>query len=194
MVFKLPSARCLSKASREGALRENIANADISASSKGISTSSTSLSAIVAKSSSKRKSASAQRCLRPFGATMDIAAPNLTSSTCSRSDEGRIVAFMFTKSQLEGWRGYWDLSALRELLREACCGESMRWSRKLSQENASSGKIWMQNNVFSSDCTFCSLPPRHSSRESGRAPLSQNGVKHCRKSQLHWQKHWFANV
>src|SRR6266853_992977 len=37
-------------------------------------------------------------------------APNLTSSTCSRSDEGRIVAFMFTKSQLEGWRGYWDLS------------------------------------------------------------------------------------
>ena len=41
---------------------------------------------------------------------MDIAAPNLTSSTCSRSDEGRIVAFMFTKSQLEGWRGYWDVS------------------------------------------------------------------------------------
>ena len=28
----------------------------------------------------------------------------------NRSHEGRIVAFMFTKSQLEGWRGYWDLS------------------------------------------------------------------------------------
>jgi hypothetical protein len=37
MVFKLPSARCLSKASREGALRENMANADISVSSKSLS-------------------------------------------------------------------------------------------------------------------------------------------------------------
>src|SRR2546428_8366172 len=83
MVFKLPSARCLSKASRDGALSENMANADINASLKGISTSSTRSSAMVAKfSRSKRKSASAQRCLRPFGTTMDIATLNLTSSTC----------------------------------------------------------------------------------------------------------------
>src|SRR5882724_12737344 len=83
MVFKLPSARCLSKASRDGALSENMANADINASLKGISTSSTRSSALVAKCSrSKRKSASAQRYLRPFGTTMDIATLNLTSSTC----------------------------------------------------------------------------------------------------------------
>src|SRR2546427_903076 len=83
MVFKLPSARCLSKASRDGALSENMANADINASLKGISTSSTRSSAMVAKCSrSKRKSASAQRYLRPFGTTMDIATLNLTSSTC----------------------------------------------------------------------------------------------------------------
>src|SRR5215813_12061185 len=29
---------------------------------------------------------------------------------CNRSQESRIVAFMFTKRQLDGWRGYWDLS------------------------------------------------------------------------------------
>src|SRR5215831_13034075 len=83
MVCKLPSARCLSKASRDGALRENMANADISASSRGISTSSTQSSAMLAKfSCSKRKSASAQRCLRPFGAAVDIAPPDMTSATC----------------------------------------------------------------------------------------------------------------
>src|SRR5215510_4359310 len=83
MVFKLPSARCLSKASREGALSENMANADISASLKGISTSSTPSSAMLAKLPwSKLKSASAQRCLRPFGAAVDIAPPDMTSSKC----------------------------------------------------------------------------------------------------------------
>src|SRR6516164_245934 len=83
MVCKLPSARCLSKASRDGALRENMANADISASSRGISTSSTQSSALLAKfSCSKRKSESAQRCLRPFGAAVDIAPPDMTSATC----------------------------------------------------------------------------------------------------------------
>src|SRR6266478_2020769 len=83
MVFKLPSARCLSKASRDGALSENMANADINASLKGNYTSSTRSYTMVAKCSrSKRKSASAQRYLRPFGTTMDIATLNLTSSTC----------------------------------------------------------------------------------------------------------------
>src|SRR5215472_8311729 len=83
MVCKLPSARCLSKASRDGALRENMANADISASSRGISTSSTQSSAMLAKfSCSKRKSESAQRCLRPFGAAVDIAPFDMTSSKC----------------------------------------------------------------------------------------------------------------
>jgi hypothetical protein len=28
----------------------------------------------------------------------------------NRSDEGRIVACMFTKNQVERWRAYWDLS------------------------------------------------------------------------------------
>ena len=37
--------------------------------------------------------------------------PRLTSSTCAiPSQEIRIVAFMFTKRQLDGWRGYWDFS------------------------------------------------------------------------------------
>ena len=29
---------------------------------------------------------------------------------CNRSHESRIVAFMFTKRQLDGWRGYWALA------------------------------------------------------------------------------------
>jgi len=29
---------------------------------------------------------------------------------CNPSQESRIVAFMFTKRQLDGWRGYWDFS------------------------------------------------------------------------------------
>src|SRR2546421_424393 len=39
---------------------------------------------------------------------------------CNRSNERCIVAFMFTKSQLEGWRGYWDLSTSGN----CCCPES----------------------------------------------------------------------
>src|SRR5882724_7836190 len=90
-----------------------MANADISASSRGISTSSAPSSAMRAKfSCSKWKSASAQRYLRPFGTTMDIT--NHPSSdvihVCHCSHESRIVAFMFTKRQWDGWRGYWDLS------------------------------------------------------------------------------------
>src|SRR5262249_55839434 len=37
------------------------------------------------------------------------------------SHESRIVAFMFTKSQLEGWRDYWDL-----LTSGNCCCASRR--------------------------------------------------------------------
>src|SRR6266850_981942 len=55
MVSKLPSIRCLSKASREGDLSENMANADISASVKGIST------------SSPRASVMLQSCFEPNG-------------------------------------------------------------------------------------------------------------------------------
>src|SRR5713101_7314513 len=68
----------LSKASREGDLRENMANADISASGKAISVSSVRASGMLAKPfRTKRKSASAERCLRPLGATIDIATPHV---------------------------------------------------------------------------------------------------------------------
>src|SRR5216684_3575907 len=78
MVCKLPSTRSLSKASREGDLRENMATADISASGKAISVSSVRASGMLAKPfRTKRKSASAERCLRPLGATIDIAPPHV---------------------------------------------------------------------------------------------------------------------
>src|SRR6266849_7459191 len=78
MVCKLPSTRSLSKASREGDLRENMANADISASGKAISVSSVRASGMLAKPfRTKRKSASAERCLRPLGATIDITPPHV---------------------------------------------------------------------------------------------------------------------
>src|SRR6266853_1372845 len=78
MVCTLPSTRSLSKASREGDLRENMATADISASGKAISVSSVRASGMLAKPfRTKRKSASAERCLRPLGATIDIAPPHV---------------------------------------------------------------------------------------------------------------------
>src|SRR5205823_5427249 len=55
-----------------------------------------------------RKSASAERCLRPLGATIDMAPPDMWTS--NRFREGGIVAWMFTKRQLEGRGGYWVLS------------------------------------------------------------------------------------
>src|SRR4029453_12323447 len=73
MVCKLPSVRSLSKARSEGALRENMANADMSASVKEMSTSSPRGSGMVAKPlRTKEKSASAERCLRALGGTRDI--------------------------------------------------------------------------------------------------------------------------
>src|SRR2546428_12010944 len=78
MVCKLPSTRSLSKASREGDWRENMANADISASGKAISVSSVRASGMLVKPfRTKRKSASAERCLRPLGATIAIAPPHV---------------------------------------------------------------------------------------------------------------------
>src|SRR5467141_997962 len=78
MVCTLPSTRSLSKASREGDWRENMATADISASGKAISVSSVRASGMLAKPfRTKRKSASAERCLRPLGATIDIAPPHV---------------------------------------------------------------------------------------------------------------------
>jgi hypothetical protein len=59
-------------------------------------------------------------------------------------------------------------------------------SSKLSQEEASSGKIVMKDHLFSMCCKFCPLPPRRSFRESCRAPLSRNGGEHHRRSLLHW--------
>src|ERR671923_624311 len=81
MVCKLPSARSLSKARREGAVRENMAKADMSASAKAISVSPTRESGRLAKPlCTKRKSASADRCFRPCGATMDITPPDMRTS------------------------------------------------------------------------------------------------------------------
>src|SRR5438132_9184099 len=87
MVCKLPSARSLSKARSEGALRENMANADMRASVKEISTSSPRGSGMVAKPlRTKWKSASAERCLRALGATMDMGNP--ITRTSQRSSQG----------------------------------------------------------------------------------------------------------
>ena len=87
MVCKLPSARSLSKARSEGALRENMANADMRASVKEMSTSSQRGSGRVAKPlRTKWKSASAERCLRSLGATMDIGNP--ITRTSKRSSQG----------------------------------------------------------------------------------------------------------
>jgi len=65
-----------------------------------------------------------------------------------------------------------------------------RWentrSWKLSQEEASSGKILMKDRVFSTHCRSLSLPPRCSFRESYREQLSRDGEEHHRRSQLRW--------
>src|SRR2546426_12682632 len=106
MVFKLPSVRSLSKARSEGDLSENIANADMSASVTEISVSLRRASGMVAKPlRTKRKRASAERCLRPLGAT--IAMTTLDRKTSNCSGEGRIVACRFTKSQPGGHGDYW---------------------------------------------------------------------------------------
>src|SRR5919108_4612137 len=87
MVCKLPSARSLSKARSEGALRENMAKADMSASAKAIAVSPTRSSGKRAKSLCiERKSASAERCLRTGGAMMDMGNP--VTRTSNRSGQG----------------------------------------------------------------------------------------------------------
>src|SRR6266853_999242 len=87
MVCKLPSARSLSKARSEGALRENMAKADMSASVKEMSPSSQRGAGMVAKQLwTKGKSASAERYLRALGATMDIGNP--ITRTANRSSQG----------------------------------------------------------------------------------------------------------
>ena len=83
-----------------------MANAAISASVQDISVSAERCSAILAKPvRTKRKSASAERCLRPLGATMDMTNP--ITSTSNRSSQGSIFAPMFTKSQLRGHGDDW---------------------------------------------------------------------------------------
>src|SRR5438445_7318011 len=81
MVCTCPAARSLSKARSEGAVRENIAQADISASAQAISVSPTRESGRRAKAlCTKRKSASADRYCRPCGATMDRTPPDIWTS------------------------------------------------------------------------------------------------------------------
>src|SRR6516225_3122390 len=53
----------------------------------------------------KRKSASAQRCLRCLGATIDIVNP--ITRTANRSGQGGIFASMFTKGQHRGHGDHW---------------------------------------------------------------------------------------
>src|SRR5712691_1035689 len=109
MVCTLPSARSLSKARRDGDLRENMATPDISASVKEMSTSAVRGSGMFAKPlRTKRKRASAERCLRPFGAMIDMAIPIVKTSECS--NEGRIFASRFTKRQSGYCGGYEVLS------------------------------------------------------------------------------------
>src|SRR5262245_28478271 len=62
---------------------------------------------------------------------------------CNRSQESRIVAFMFTKRQLDGWRGYWDLSTSGNSCIEFSRGRRVHnlrngQSRVDQRENASS--------------------------------------------------------
>src|SRR5712691_8756937 len=81
MVFKLPSARCLSKSRREGHLSENMANPAMRTSVKGIAVSSLRSSGTLAKRlRTKPKSASAERCLRSLGAMKPISTPKMTTS------------------------------------------------------------------------------------------------------------------
>src|SRR5229473_1957534 len=81
MVFKLPSARCLSKSRREGHLSENMANPAMRTSVKGIAVSSLRSSGTLAKRRrTKPKSASAERCLRSLGAIKPISTPKITTS------------------------------------------------------------------------------------------------------------------
>src|SRR5712692_1355798 len=128
MVCKLPSARSLSKASREGDLRENMANADMSASVKEMSVSLRRSSRMLAKPlRTKRKSASAERCWRPLGAIIDMATPDMWTS--NRFREGGIFALMFTKRQPEWRGGYWGLS-----LSGNCCHYMLgteNWQRSI---------------------------------------------------------------
>src|SRR5713101_7006353 len=53
----------------------------------------------------KRKSASAPRCLRCVGATIDIV--NSITRTANRSGQGGIFASMFTKGQHRGHGDHW---------------------------------------------------------------------------------------
>ena len=85
IVPQWPSTRCVSKASRDGDVREHMANADMSASVQDISVSPPRSSAMLAKPlRTKPKRASAERCVRPFGATIDIATPRVSLSDRSR--------------------------------------------------------------------------------------------------------------
>ena len=87
LAYFLAGGNTLSKARSEGALRENMANADMRASVKEMSTSSQRGSGRVAKPlRTKWKSASAERCLRSLGATMDIGNP--ITRTSKRSSQG----------------------------------------------------------------------------------------------------------
>src|SRR5215510_1957069 len=87
MVCKWSSTRSLSKARSEGAFKETIANAAISASAKAMSVSLRRSSGMDAKPfRTKPKRASAERCFRALGATLDMRTP--ITSTCNRSRQG----------------------------------------------------------------------------------------------------------
>src|SRR5262249_6007938 len=62
------------------------------------------------------------------------------------SHESRIVAFMFTKSQLEGWRDYWDL------LTSGNCWRRLRFRR------STKAVLICQPQAVSTCCTASNVP------------------------------------
>src|SRR6266436_8181816 len=75
----------------------------------------------------KRKSASAPRCLRCLGATIDIV--NSITRTANRSGQGGIFASMFTKGQHRGHGDHWPWR-----LTGNCCNIKT-YSRKAMQHS-----------------------------------------------------------
>src|SRR2546429_6705288 len=114
MVCTCPAARSLSKARSEGAWRENMAKAAMSASAQAISVSPPRESGRRAKSlCTKRKSASADSYFRPCGATMDITPPDIRTS--DRFCMGHFRMHLYEKAtRISRW--LLGLLILRELL------------------------------------------------------------------------------
>src|SRR5712691_4584168 len=86
----------------------------------------------------KLKRASAERYLRPLGATMDMTPP--TMRTSNRFSEEGIFALMFTKRQ-PGYRGdYWVLSSSGNCW-HISRARPMRWTMRDDNLSVSAGRL-----------------------------------------------------